>query len=287
MLSRILLAAALVIGLSAALQAQVNRRAQQGRQLMVPQAPADIQGTIQSVMRGGVMLTETTTSRPWQVAIPATAKIQVTGGATADYLQKGMVVEFKAEIDDKHSIKDKVEELKVITLPPGTKPGLFPPDTKIGDEQGGFAAAGTDAAGAGGKPAKRTAATAGKGTARAGGIVAGTYRIVGRLIVRPGGQFSVVTPRGKLAFELSEKPAIGVDMADYTMAGQGDKVSVKGVKVPNRQGLMQMQALEVKIELAEPLVGGKKKGAAAKSETKHPAKHVKKDDGLPEPAADK
>ena len=286
MLSRVLLAAALVIGLSAALQAQ-TRRSQQGRQPMVPQASTDIQGTIQRAMPGGVMLTETSTNQPWQVAIPATAKIQVTGGATADYLQRGMVVEFKAEIDDKHSIKDKVEELKVITLSPGTKPGLFPPDTKLGDNQGGFGAVGTDIAGTGGKPAKRTAATAGKGAAKAGGIAVGTYRIVGRLIVRPDGKFSVVTPRGKLAFELSEKPAIGVDMADYTMAGQGDKVSVKGDKVPNRQGLMQMQALEVKIELAEPLVGGKKKGAAAKSETKHPAKHVKKDEGLPEPAADK
>ena len=74
-------------------------------------------------------------------------------------------------------------------------------------------------------------------------------------------------------------------MADYMMANQGDKVSVKGLKVPNRPGLMQ--ALEVKIVLAEPLVGGKKKGAAVKSETKHPAKHAKADAGLPEPAADK
>ena len=43
------------------------------------------------------------------------------------------------------------------------------------------------------------------------------------------------------------------------------------------------QAKEVKIELAEPLAGGKKKGPAAK----HPAKPAKKDEGLPEPAADK
>jgi hypothetical protein len=285
---RFLLAALLVFGLSATLFAQgINRRAQQGRQPAMTQPPTDIDGVIESIMRDRIMVLDKN-NQSWQIAIPMAAKVQVTGGATAEYLQKGMIVEFKAEIDDQRAIKEKVDELKVVTLSSGTKMGLFPPDSKAGEDQGGFAAA-TDAAGTGGKKtAKHTTATAGKSVAK---TVAGTYRIVGRLIVGRGGKFTAVTPRGKFPFELSDKVAIGVDFADYTVAAKGDKISGKVIKIPSRAGSPQAltvaMATELKIELAEPLVGAKKKGTAAKSEAKHPAKHTKKDEGLPEPATEK
>ncbi len=288
MSSRLLLAALLVIGLPAALSAQVNRRAPQGWQSLMTQPPTDIEGAIERVMPGGILVLDKN-NQSWQLVVPVAAKVQVTGGATADYLHKGMIVEFKAEIDDERAVKEKVEELKVITLSPGAKMGLFPPDSKAGEDQGGFAAGAGEK-----KTAKRTAATAGKGTAKAGGIAAGTYRIVGHLIVGHGGKLSVQPGRGKpLPFELSEKVAIGVDFADYTVANKGDKISGKVIKMPARSGAPQAQtitsamATELKIELAEPLVGAKKKGTAAKSEAKHPAKHPKKDEGLPEPAAEK
>ncbi len=290
--SRILLAVLLLIALSAPLQAQNTRRAQQGWQPAMAQQPTDIEGAVEGLMGGRIIMVLDKNNQSWQLAIPMAAKVQVTGGATADYLRKGMIVEFKAEIDDQRAIKEKVEELKVVTLSPGTKMGLFPPESKAGEDQGGFAA-GTDAAGTGGKPAKRTAATAGKGAAKAGGIAAGTYRVVGRLIVGRGGKFSAITPRGKFPFELSDKVAIGVEFSDYTVAAKGDKISAKVIKIPPRSGSAQPQAVtsamatEVKIELAEPLVGAKKKGSAAKSEAKHPAKHPKKEEGLPEPAAEK
>jgi hypothetical protein len=292
MSSRLLLAALLVIGLPTALSAQVNRRAPQGWQSLMTQPPTDIDGAVEAVMPGRIMVLDKN-NQSWQLVVPMAAKVQVTGGATADYLQKGMIVEFKAEIDDERAVKEKVEELKVITLSSGAKMGLFPPDSKAGEDQGGFAA-GSDAAGKGEKKtAKRTAATSGKGAAKAGGVVTGNWRIVGRLIVGHGGKLSVVTPRGKFPFELSEKVAIGVDFADYTVANKGDKISGKVIKMPARSGSPQAQpitsamATELKIELAEPLVGAKKKGTAAKSEAKHPAKHPKKDEGLPEPAAEK
>jgi hypothetical protein len=287
---RILLAALLLIGLSAPLQAQNTRRAQQGRQPAMAQPPMDIDGAVEGISRGGILVLDKN-NQSWQVAVPVTAKIQVTGGATTDYLQKGMIVEFKAEIDDQRAIKDKVEELKIVTLASGAKMGLFPPDSKAGEDQGGFAASADATGTATKKPAKRPAATAGKGAAKTGGIAAGSYRIVGRLIVRPGGQYTVTTPRGKLQLELSDKVAIGVNFADYTVAAKGDKISAKVVKMPPRSGSPQAVtygvATEVKIELAEPLAGAKKKGMAAKSEAKHPAKHPKKDEGLPEPAAEK
>ncbi len=291
MSSRLLLAALLVIGLSAPLQAQNNRRAQQGWQAAAQQPPTDVDGAVEGLMRGCIMVLDKN-NQSWQIAVPMAAKVQVTGGATADYLQKGMIVEFKAEIDDQRTVKEKVEELKIVT-PTGTKTGLFPPDSKAGEDQGGFAASKTNDAGTGGKPAKRPSATAGKSPAKTKGFAAGSYRIVGRLVVGHGGHLSAVTPRGKFPFELSDKVAIGVDLADYTIAAKGDKISAKVIKIPPRPGSAQPQAItsaiatEVKIELAEPLVGGKKKGPAAKSEAKHPAKRPKKDEGLPEPATEK
>jgi hypothetical protein len=290
MSSRVLLAVLLVLGLSTPLQAQV-RRGQQARQpVMAAQQPTDVEGTIEGVMPGRIVVLDKG-SHTWQVAVPAEAKVQVTGGATAEYLKKGMIVEFKAEIDDKRTIKDKVDELKVVTLSPGEKPGLFPPESKA-DDQGGFGAGGDATAK---KPAKRVTASGGKGAAKTGGVAAGSYRIVGRLIVGHGGKLSVNVSRGKpLAFELSDKVAIGVDFADFTVASKGDKITAKVLKVPSRSNSPQAQlvtaavATEVKIELAEPLVGAKKRGTAAKSEAKHPAKQPKKgDEGLPEPAAEK
>jgi hypothetical protein len=286
MSSRTLLAGLLLVGLATPLQAQY-RRNQHAQQPMIAQQPTEIDGVIQGVV-GGRLIVLDKNSQSWQVVVPQGTKVQVTGGATPDYLKKGLVVEFKAEIDDKRTVKDKVDELKVVTLSAGEKPGLFSPESKA-DDQGGFGAA-TDAAGTGKKPAKH-AATAGK--TKTGAFVAGSYRIVGRLIVGHGGKYSVATPRGKFPFELSDKVAISVDFADYTVAGKGDKISGKVLKIPSRSPSPQPQAVtaamatELKIELAEPLVGGKAKGTAAKSEAKHPAKHPKKDDGLPEPAAEK
>ena len=169
--------------------------------------------------------------------------------------------------------------------------GLFSPESKAGEDQGGFGA-GSRRRGHGGKPAKRTTATAGKSTLK-GEHPAGSLSHRRPFDRHPGGKFSVVTPRGKFPFELSDKAAIGVDFSDYMIASKGDKITAKVIKIPPRPGVAQPQAItsamatEVKVELTEPLVGAKKKGSAAKSEAKNPAKHPKKDEGLPEPAAEK
>ncbi len=274
MLSRLLLTAVLVIGLSASLQAQNNaypRQLQRGRPAVVVQ-PREIQGVIEGVARGGIAVIDSN-NQPWQVVVPPAAKVQVTGGATADYLQTGLIVAFKAEVDNRGAIKEKVGELTIVTLSSEKQMGLFPDAVNDQGEAGG------DGGGSGGKPARR-----GKGPA-AGAVPAGAYRIVGKLIVGRGGKLSVHTGRGVLPLELADQPTIAIDVADYTIAAKGDKISVKGVMMAGRAGLAQ--AHEVTIELVEPLVGVKKKVPPAKSEAKHPAKRPKKDEGLPEPAADK
>lgn len=290
MLARLVLAAAITISLSASLYAQnVNpnlRRLQQqqGRQQQQQQQqqlnqPTEIRGTLEGAMQGRLVVLAAD-SRPWQVGIPAHAKVQVTGTASAECLQAGLIVEFKAEIDDRGAVKEKVGELSIVSLSQERQIGLFP------SEEGGAKAAfgeevGADHGGKVAKPAKRTKASGGKNA-----IHAGSYRIVGKLTVGRGGKFSVLAGRNPLAFELAEQPTIAIDTADYTLASKGDKITVKGMVVPNNRGLLMAQATEVKIELAEPLTGPKKK-TTAKSEAKRPAKRAKADEGLPEPPADK
>ena len=94
-------------------------------------------------------------NQSWRVAVPPMAKVQVTGSATADYLQSGQIVELKADIDDRGAMKEKVGELKLVSLSAEKQMGLFPPDSegKAGEEKGGFWAAGA-AAERGGKPGK-------------------------------------------------------------------------------------------------------------------------------------
>ena len=91
MSSRVLLAVLLVLGLSTPLSAQ-NRRNQQGwQQPAMAQQPTDVEGTIEGVMPGRIVVLDKG-SHTWQVAVPSAAKVQVTGGATAEYLRKGMIV---------------------------------------------------------------------------------------------------------------------------------------------------------------------------------------------------
>jgi hypothetical protein len=271
MFSRLALAATFVLGLPALLPAQYNnlRNPRHPQQQPLVASAVDIQGVIEGVTRGGVIVQDNSGQR-WQVMVPPAARVHVTGSANADYLQSGLTVEFKAEVNDRGTIKDKVDSLTLITLSADRQMGLYP--SEAAGDQGGLAAGDDGKAG-------KTKHAAGK----AGATPAGAYRIVGRLIVGRN-KLSVNTGRGTLALELGEQPTIAIDVSDYMMAAKGDKVTVKAIKMPTRSG-PAVAALEMKIELAEPLVGAKKRGA--KPESKRPAKSSKKDEGLPEPAADK
>jgi hypothetical protein len=288
MFSRLMLATGLVIGLSASLEAQQfnPRQLQQhgGRQPGMAGVPANIEGTVQGVAPGCIVVMDGN-NQAWRVMVPRMAKVQVTGSATADFVQPGLFVEFKADIDERGTPKEKVGELTIVSLSPERFPGLFPADSdaKGGEEKGGFGVGEAAERGAkgGGKAAKR----AGKGAA-AGAVAAGSYRIVGKLMSGRGGKLAVNTGRGTIPLELTEQPTVAVDFADYTVVSKGDKISVKGMAPPGRVGMAQ--ATEVKIELSEPLAGGvKKKGSAAKAEAKKPSKRAKKTEGLPEPADEK
>jgi hypothetical protein len=290
-LSAVALFALLILGVSAPADAQGRRNAMQ------PQTePADIKGTVEGVMRGRIGLIDGT-KQPWIVAVPNNAKVHVTGTAKADFLRPGLFVEFKGEIDNRGTVKEKVAELTIVT-PTQDKPiGIFPDDSKASDakpgkdkaDKGGFGAgAGGPAGGPGGGKASGKAGA--KAGGRRGGLGGGTpdsgaCRVVGCVTNYKDNKLGINAGRGIVQIELADEPAIKVESADYTLACKGDKISIKGEMLRGSAGLAQ--AKEVKIELAEPLSGVKKKPTPTKPEPKRPPKRPKKDEVLPEPAANK
>jgi len=72
------------------------------------------------------------------------------------------------------------------------------------------------------------------------------------------GRLTVLTKQGKLrraTFRLAEKPEIRVNVADYSLAGDGDEATVKGRIYQNDEPpyMKQLFASEVEIKLAHPL----------------------------------
>ena len=138
---RIVLAARLVLGVPALLQAQYpynNRRAQPGWQ------PAEFQGKIQGVARGNMVIVDPTNRQIWKVAVLPATKVQVTGTATPDALRSGLIVEFTADIDDRGAIQGKVDTLAITTLTNDKSLGLVPAAAKSDDVSDGFGANGGD-----------------------------------------------------------------------------------------------------------------------------------------------
>jgi hypothetical protein len=213
----------------------------------------------------------------------------VGGAATADFLRAGLTVDFKAEFDDQGALKDKISQLTVVTPSTDLPMGVFP------DSEGAMPSrdASADVRGTKGTKAGKhgVAAKGAAKTASGKAPPAGPCRVVAKL----------VNIKGKLSFQLhgiapielalADSCTIKVEFADYSSAVEGDKISVKGFAapsakiglgrvIPNTAASGMAQATVVKITLAEPLTGVKKKTPAARSSSKHPKK-AKDNEGAP------
>jgi hypothetical protein len=176
--------------------------------------------------------------------------------------------------------------LTVTTLSQEKRMGIVPSgDAKADSGDEGFAAnAKKDAGEIGDKRGKRPPRAAGKtGKAGAHAQLAGSYRVVGKLLVGRGGALSVVAGR-TLSFELADQAKIDVNTTDansfVTLVPRGTEVSVTGYAVQGRPGMMQ--AAEVQVKLPEPQVADKA-DAPAQPEPKKAAKRGKKGQDDPPP----
>ena len=103
---------------------------------------------------------------------------------------------------------------------------------------------------------------------------------MGRLTVGRGGQLTVQAGRKRIRFELAERVSIKVDVTEsaastsiWSIVSPGDQIAVRGVAVPNRQGMVQAQTIHV--TLSERLTGDKRK--AGKKSGADRAQSAKKD----------
>jgi len=277
---RLLLAVGLVIGLPALLQAQYSRTQLQRQQ----QQRVEIQGRIQGIAKGTLVVVANN-NQTLRVALLPVTKIHVTGKTTTGALRAGLIVQFVAETNDHGAIQGKVDALTITSLTQDKQMGRVPSShAKADDVVDGFgpnAKKDQDSGYAGGKRAKRPPKTAPRTQP------AGSYRIIGRLIVGRGGALSVQVGRSTLPFELADQAKIDVDMADFSFVGRGNEVSVKGFVVAARPGMIQ--ATEIKVKLPE-LQADENPEPADRHETKKPAKHPKKakdkEEPEPEPGGD-
>jgi hypothetical protein len=303
-LARISLALCLTISVPTLLQAQVNARQYQQHQQRQNQNPyqnqqqqqggmqtVEIQGRIQGVAKGGIVVA-TNDGQAVRVAVFPATKIRVTGTTTANILRAGAVVEFVADIDDNGAIKTAVDGLTLTSLTRDKQMGAFPAEKAKGDDVvdgfGDNAKKEAENPGdGGGKRGKRPPRSAGKAAAKAPAAkAAGTYRIVGKLNVGRNGAMAVLVGRTQLPFQLADGAKIDVDMADFSLVTRGNEVSIKGYPIQGKQGMMQ--AAEIDVRLPESQAAGGDSEPAARSKAKKPAGGAKKgqDESLPEPGSE-
>ena len=155
--------------------------------------PVRQEGTVDKVARGGIIMVSKTGPLVQVLVGPAT-NVHFTGTATPSFLKRGLTVEFTAEVDKKHNVKEKITQLKIVTLAPGAG-GLFPEgssDSNAGDDAFGFnAKGGGDAA-----PAEKGGAKKAPPKKTAKVELPGTFVVRGMVKSYKAGKLAVVTGKG-------------------------------------------------------------------------------------------
>lgn len=257
MLSRSLLVVCFVLGLLTPAHAQRARFPEGMKPQMEPFAA---EGTIEAVTRGRIQIL-TTTEQKWMIFVDPKAVIHITGTAEADFVRPGMFIQFTAEFDKRGKAKEKVKKLTVFTPSREVGIGFWPEGMApmVGAEGEAAAAGGGFGGGFGG---------GGFGGGAAGGVAGGVaggaaatssvYTVHGQIRGNRKGRLTVNAGRAMFQIELAEEPEIQVDLADYSVAKQGDKISItRGQMFAGRMGIAQ--ASQFSIQLSEPLTLAKKR----------------------------
>ncbi len=251
MSSRFALAAILVFVLSSTIQAQQypipNRGSANRQQQQQNNQSAQIQGTLQSVARGGIVVLDDK-GQTWRIAIGTATKVHVLGTTTPDKLRSNLIVEFTGTFNN-GVLQDKLDSLTVTSLTNDKPMGVYPADE-----------GGSDANNSGNTAKRRVSGKA---------ATSGRFHIVGKLIVR-GNTLSVQTGRSTLTLALSDKATVKIDSADLSIARQGNDVTVRAAVSQNRPGVAQAYEVTVKLPDAAAKPDDKDE-PAAKPKDKRPS----------------
>jgi len=236
-------------------------------------------GTLVSANQNQIQLA-TNTNQTIYVMMGPDTEVSVTGTAEQDYLKAGVCVEFVAEVDKSHTVKEKIIKLQVISLSADRPAGLLPPDFASVDKKADPGIG--DTAPAKGSKKKETDVfgdSSGRKPARTQSgapQLPGTFTVRGTIKMCKDGKITVSAGRGPtVKAELDNDAKIDVDLADIRVAQRDDKITVNGLTSQARPNMVM--AKSVKIDLANPLTGAKKHSTrSAKTPVNRPAK-AKKD----------
>ncbi len=234
-------------------------------------------GTVEKIVTGGIVMSSKD-GRTFNVVVTPTTKMHLTGSATADFLKAGVAVEFTAEVDTKHTVKEKLVSLTVVTLTAERPAGLFSEGSKGAGpaEQDNFGFVAGGGGGADPAPADKGATKVEKHRAAAAIPLPGTYVVRGTVKSCKAGKLVVNFDHRIVKADLDDDVQIAVDMADISQARKGDAITVRGRGFRQGQGLVQAES--VTIQAAEPLSGGTKKKPPKVDKKQAPSKDGSADD---------
>jgi hypothetical protein len=248
---------------------------------MKPPPVVNEEGTIEAISQGEIKMVSKVNQPVRIMILPATV-IHLTGTASPDYIRKGVYVQFTADVDSKHAVKEKISHLTVFTPTREKGAGLISADAPeaMGAPDSTFPAQDTGT----GKSSKHTGTSSHKSSGN-GHKPPAPVKLPATCIVRgqvkscTSGNLVIVAGRGgKIEAVMADDAAIRVDVADLSAASKGDAITVQGRSMPappTRPGMAAppsvVLAETVNITAAQPLVGGKKKHSRADRSTTKPA----------------
>ncbi len=191
----------------------------------------------------------------WYLKFDKGAAVNVTGKATTDFLAPGMYVNFKADLDHRGKAAAPVTELEIFT-----PDNLHP----VGA---------TTAGGAFAETPKKGAASA----------TPTAYTVAGRVSSMHKGSMTVACGNMTVRADVSPDAAIKIDVSDPAWVAAGDKIEVTGYFMREGYGMVSKMA----VDIANPLTGPRKKGAAKKPADKTADKSDKADKTDPLASGDK
>ncbi len=249
------------IGFCVALVPGIAEAQGRGQQRM---QPLRVSGKVHAVgPRGLQMVADDGT--PWVVQPPENMEAMIYDGtASVQWLQRGMFVRFSANLNQQLVAQQPVSAITVITVRPGIEPGVFPE---------GAAVAGSDEEDEAGKEAKK-----GRKSRKSGQDMIVPCLVIGRVYGLKDGELSVAAVgRNVVKAKLAEDTAVNVQMNDFRMARQGDKIELTGLFSPDQPGRAVARSLT--ISAANPLgavpQAGGRRNAKNEKEADPPEKEKK------------
>ena len=292
-MSRRILSSVVALGLLLSLVATAQSQPFRGNPAAQQQMePAKTGGTLVQVGANQLQLS-TNMNQTVYVMVGPNTEVTVTGKAEPDYLKANVNVEFVAEVDKTHTVKDKIIKMLIVAPTTDRPAGLFAPEFATPDKKsekgdgekvkplapdpGIGPAAPVKGHKVGGKKdpdALGDDPLTSKPSKGRTGVqkFPGTFTVRGTIKMCKDGKITVLAGKGPpIKAEVAADATIDVDTSDYRVAQPDDRVTVEGFAKKGQPNMVL--AKTIKIELANPLSGAKKK---ASPHAKTPAAHAPK-----------